>query len=142
MMIHQTNQEGHMSQERDKIEHMVQQGRLTRAEADELLAALEPQEVEQPRAGAAGTQAHSHRSLHIHVDEAGGEHVDLRFPMALAGVALNILARRGSATVNVDGQEVPIDLDEIRRLIADPSFEGELMNVHAGDGADVVLSVE
>jgi type II secretory pathway component HofQ len=131
-----------MSQERDRIQQMVQQGKLTRAEADELLAALEPQEAGQPRAAAVGTQAHPHRSLHIHVDEAGRESVDLRFPMALAGVGLNILARRGSATVNVDGKEVPVDLDEIRRLIADPSFEGELMHVHSGDGADVFLNVE
>jgi hypothetical protein len=78
----------------------------------------------------------------IHVDEADGEHVDLGFPMALVGVGLNILARRGKATIDLDGKEVPIDTEEIRRLIADPAFVGELMKVHTDDGASVVLSVE
>lgn len=131
-----------MSQEHEKIERMVQQGNLTRAEADELLAALEPKESGQSRPPIQGTQPRTRRTFRIHVDEAGGEHVDLGFPMALAGVGLNILARRGKATIDFDGKQVPIDIEEIRKLIADPAFVGELMTVHTGDGNNVVLSVE
>jgi hypothetical protein len=131
-----------MSEEREKIERMAQQGKLTRAEADELLAALEPQEPGQSHPLIHGTQPRTRRTFRIHVDEASGEHVDLGFPMALAGVGLNILARKGTATIDVDGKEVPIDIEEIRRLIADPAFVGELMNVHTGDGDNVILSVE
>jgi hypothetical protein len=131
-----------MSQEYEKIERMVQQGRVTRAEADELLAALEPKESQQSSPPIQGAQPRTRRTFRIYVDEAGGEHVDLGFPMALVGVGLNILARRGKATIDLDGKEVPIDVDEIRRLIADPAFVGELMTVHTGDGNTVVLSVE
>jgi hypothetical protein len=131
-----------MSDERQKIERMVQQGRLTRSEADELLAALEPEEAAQPRPVPHEAQHQSRRTFRIHVDEAGGEKVDLGFPMALAGVGLNILARRGKATIDIDGNQVPIDIDEIRHLITDPSFVGELMKVHTSDGSTVVLSVE
>jgi hypothetical protein len=131
-----------MSQEQEKIERMVQQGKLSRTEADELLATLEPKESGQTRPPIQGTQPRTRRTFRIHVDEASGEHVDLGFPMALVGVGLNILARRGKATIDIDGKEVPIDIEEIRRLIADPAFVGELMNVHTGDGASVVLSVE
>jgi hypothetical protein len=131
-----------MSEERQKIERMVQQGRLTRSEADELLAALEPQEVPQPRPLAHEAQHHARRTLRIHVDEARGEHVDLGFPMALADIGLNMLSRRPKAMIDVDGTPLPIDLNEIRRLIADPTFYGELVNVHTGDGEHVVLSVE
>jgi hypothetical protein len=131
-----------MSQEHEKIERMVQQGKLSRAEADELIATLEPQDSGRSRPLIQGAQPRARRTFRIHVDEADGEHVDLGFPMALVGVGLNILARRGKATIDVDGKEVPIDIDEIRRLIADPAFVGELMNVHTGDGASVVLSIE
>jgi hypothetical protein len=131
-----------MSQEHDKIEQMVQQGKLTRAEADELLAALEPDEAEQPRPQLGGARHRTRRTFRIHVNEAGGDNVDLGFPMALAGVGLNILARRGKATIDVDGRQVPIDIEEIKHLIADPDFVGELMNVHTSDGSTVVLSVE
>jgi hypothetical protein len=131
-----------MSQEQEKIERMVQQGKLSRTEADELLATLEPKESGQTRPPIQGAQPRTRRTFRIHVDEATGEHVDLGFPMALVGVGLNILARRGKATIDIDGKEVPIDIEEIRRLIADPAFVGELMNVHTGDGASVVLSVE
>jgi hypothetical protein len=131
-----------MSQEQERIERMVQQGKLSRSEADELLATLEPKESGQTRQPIQGAQPHTRRTFRIHVDEAGGKHVDLGFPMALVGVGLNILARRGKATIDIDGKEVPIDIEEIRRLIADPAFFGELMNVHTGDGASVVLSVE
>jgi len=131
-----------MSQEQEKIERMVQQGKLSRAEANELLATLEPQESGPSHPPIQGTQPRARRTFRIHVDEAGGEHVDLGFPMALVGVGLNILARRGKATIDLDGKEVPIDIEEIRRLIADPAFVGELMNVHTGDGNNVVLSVE
>ena len=132
-----------MSQEYEKIERMVQQGKLTRAEANELLAALEPKESQQSSPPIQGAQPRTRRTFRIHVDEARtGEHVDLGFPMALAGIGLNILARKGRATVGVDGKQVPIDVDEIRRLIADPAFVGELMHIHAGDGDDVILSIE
>ena len=90
-----------MSDEHEKIERMVQQGRLTRSEADELLAALEPEEAGQQRPAAHEEHHSARRTFRIHVDEAGGEKVDLGFPMALAGVGLNILARRGKATIDV-----------------------------------------
>jgi hypothetical protein len=135
-------QEENMSKEQEKIEHMVQQGKLSRAEADELLAALEPKEPESPHPPAPESRPRGRRTFRIRVDEADGEHVDLKFPMALMGVGLNILARRGKATIDVDGKEVPIDIDEIRRLVSDPDFAGEVMTVHTGDGTSVVLSVE
>jgi hypothetical protein len=131
-----------MSQEQEKIERMVQQGKLSRAEADELLATLEPQESGQSRPSAQGTQPRTRRTFRIHVDEAKGKHVDLGFPISLVGVGLNILARRGKAAIDLDGKEVPINTEEIRRLIADPAFVGELMTVHTGDGDTVVLSIE
>ncbi|RIE17576.1 hypothetical protein [Candidatus Cryosericum septentrionale] len=131
-----------MSQEQEKIERMVQQGKLSRAEADELLATLEPQESGLSRPSIQGTQPRTRRTFRIHVDQANGKHVDLGFPMALVGVGLNILARRGKATIDLDGKEVPIDTEEIKRLIADPAFVGELMTVHTGDGDTVVLSIE
>lgn len=131
-----------MAQEQEKIERMVQQGKLSRAEADELLAALEPKESELPHPPVQEARLHGRRTFHIRVDEADGERVNLKFPMALMGVGLNILARRGKATIDVDGKEVPIDIDEIRHLISDPDFAGEIMTVHAGDGTNVVLSVE
>ncbi|MHB8106287.1 MAG: hypothetical protein ACYDH4_02480 [Candidatus Cryosericum sp.] len=131
-----------MSQEHEKIERMVQQGKLSRAEADELLAALEPKESHESRPPIQGAQPHGRRTFRIHVNEVGGDNVDLGFPMALAGIGLNILARKGGATVGVDGKQVPIDIEEIRHLIADPAFVGELMHIHAGDGDDVILSIE
>ncbi|RIE06560.1 hypothetical protein [Candidatus Cryosericum terrychapinii] len=131
-----------MSQEQEKIERMVQQGKLSRAEADELLATLEPQDSGQPHPSIQGTQPRTRRTFRIHVDKANGKHVDLGFPMSLVGVGLNILARRGKAAIDLDGKDVPIDTEEIRRLIADPAFVGELMTVHTGDGDTVVLSVE
>ncbi len=131
-----------MSEEHEKIERMVHQGKLSRAEADELLAALEPKESGGARTPVQGAQPRARRTFRIRVDETDGDHVDLRFPMALMNVGLNILARRGKATIDVDGKEVPIDVDEIRRLISDPAFAGELMTVHTGAGTTVVLSVE
>jgi hypothetical protein len=131
-----------MSEEHEKIERMVQQGKLSRAEADELLAALEPTETEVSRPPVQRAQVRARRTFRIHVNEVDGDNVDLGFPMALAGVGLNILARRGKATIDVDGKQVPIDIEEIKRLIADPDFVGELMNVHTSDGSTVVLSVE
>jgi len=58
------------------------------------------------------------------------------------GVGLNILARRDKATIDLDGKKVPINTEEIRRLIADPAFVGELMTVHTEDGGTVVFNVE
>ena len=126
-----------MSGERDRIERMVQEGKLSRSEADELLTTLDGETAgaAQP---SAGTCPQGPRRLHLLVNEARGEHVDLRFPLRLVNVALGIAAKRGSMTV--DG--TPVDVDEIRRLVADPSFTGELMNVRADDGTSVALSIE
>jgi hypothetical protein len=131
-----------MSQEHEKIERMVQQGKLTRAEADELLAALEPKESQQSSPPIQGAQPRTRRTFRIHVDRVNGKHVDLEFPISLVGVGLNILARRDKATIDLDGKKVPINTEEIRRLIADPAFVGELMTVHTEDGGTVVFNVE
>lgn len=45
-------------------------------------------------------------------------------------------------TTRLMGKEIPIAIEEIRRLIADPAFVAELMNVHTADNNNVVLSVE
>jgi len=45
-------------------------------------------------------------------------------------------------TTRLMGKQVPINIEEIRRLIMDPAFVAELMNVHTGDNNNIVLSVE
>lgn len=126
-----------MSGERARIERMVQEGKLSRSEADELLTTLDAEPAQEAQA-TAESAPHGPRRLHVLVNEARGDHVDLRFPLRLVNVALGIAAKRG--TMTVDG--TPVDVDEIRRLVADPSFAGELMNVRADDGTTVVLSIE
>mgnify|MGYP001332701413 CR=1 FL=1 len=130
-----------MSEEQSKIETMVQEGKLSRADADQLLAALDEQE--QPRTATdGGPRRSASRSLRIRIDEANGKTVNLRFPLALADVGLSMITHRENVNITTDNGDVPVDMEKIRSLINDPSFYGELLDVRTDSGDHVLLTVE
>ncbi len=132
-----------MSDEETKIESMVQQGKLSRTDADNLLAALreqeQPTDAPEPERE---TARPGHRFLRVRVDEAGRETVNIRFPIALANIGLKILEHQGTVDLRADGRPIPVDMERIRSLIADPSFCGELLDVHTDDDTRVLLVIE
>jgi hypothetical protein len=143
------------NEERARILRMVAEGKVTPAEAEDLLAALDVA----PDAGARSTGSSATfgpgsmpappappglpgirkqpRSLVIQVKEGGDSKVNVRIPLSLARAAGRFIPRRAQqqlATYN-------IDLEEILSGLSDAKGDGTLVEVK--DGKDEVrIAVE
>ena len=102
-----------MNEERKNILELLAQGKITVAEAQELLAALEDSAGESAVATvpAPGRPNPGKTWLHIEVLEAGREKVHLRIPVMLARLGLKFLPREVTAKLN--GADLKVDLEEI-----------------------------
>jgi hypothetical protein len=140
-------------EERARILRLVAEGKVSPAEAEDLLAALEPAPRADARAGAgalsaarSGTTAAlegallprslSHRSLVVRVD-GGDSKVNLRIPLGLARAAGRFLPRQAQEALT----DYSIDLERILESVSSGPDAGTLLEVHDGNG-HVLIAVE
>lgn len=109
-----------MSEERMKILEMVQEGKISAAEAERLLTALE--EADKP---GTDVSAKTPRWLRVHiVDKATDKpKVNISVPLALAGLALKLIPASAKEKMAKDG----IDLDELVVGVKKNVTPGELV---------------
>ncbi len=115
-----------MSETRRRVLEMLAAGKVSVAEAERLLDALEaPAAV--PRTG---------RLLRVWVRGKDGEGVKLHLPLTLARVALEFLPAEHRALLEKEG----IDLDALLAGLKDELPEGRLVEVRGSEG-EVVIEV-
>ena len=140
------------NEERARILRMVAEGKVTPAEAEDLLAALDAA----PDAGARSTGPSAtfgpgsmpappvlpgirkqRRSLVIQVKEGGDSKVNVRIPLSLARAAGKFIPRRAQQQLAAYN----IDLEELLSGLSDAEGDGTLVEVK--DGKDEVrIAVE
>ena len=125
-----------MNGERHKILDMLAQGKITTAEAERLLDAVEDSDGRRGGAEPSAGGKTKRQFLRVVVDETGGDHVDIRIPLQLirAGVKLGgllptevrgkvgeSLAQKG---INFDlGSVKPGDVEALVDALAEMSVE-------------------
>lgn len=110
-----------MSEERMRILKMLEEGKITVEEADNLLSALG--EDEKPR------KSRTARFLRIRVQEAGEEKVNINVPISLAKVAMRFIPSHVKGTLN----EKDIDIDEILSEIEEGMGDRKIVEVEDGE---------
>lgn len=119
-----TQVEGAMGNDRRRILEMLENGKITAAEAERLLQALEPSFIE-------GTceeipPRKNKRFLHISVD--GKEKVNIRVPMGLIGAGMKLSTiipakAKEKLSEELGKQGIPIDLENLTPKMMDDLIE-------------------
>jgi hypothetical protein len=115
-----------MKEEIKKVLEMLKEGKINDDEASELLTALrESKEKEETTP----LSTKKKRFLKIRVTKGEKPQVNVTIPFSLVNWGLNLASRWGKNTVNIEGKEIPIDMDELNKAMNDPEFTGKIINV-------------
>jgi hypothetical protein len=115
-----------MNEEIKKVLEMLKEGKINDDEAAELLAALK-ETKEQEEIIPLSTK--KKRFLKIRVTKGEKPQVNVTIPFGLVNWGLNLASKLGKNTVNVEGKEIPIDMEELNQAMNDPEFSGKIVDV-------------
>jgi len=115
-----------MKEEIKKVLEMLKEGKINDEEAAELLEALRETKVEEETTPLSKKKK---RFLKIRVTKGDKPQVNITIPFGLVNWGLNLASKLGKNAVNVEGKEIPIDMDELNRAMNDPEFTGKIVDV-------------
>ena len=115
-----------MKEEIKKVLGMLKEGKINDEEASELLEALRETKEEEEIIPLSKKKK---RFLKIRVTKGEKPQVNVTIPFGLVNWGLNLASKLGKNTVNVEGKEIPIDMDELNQAMNDPEFSGKIVDV-------------
>jgi len=114
-----------MKEEIKRVLEMLKEGKINDDEATELLEALR----ESKKAEEEIPPAKRKRFLKIHVTKGDKPQVNVTLPFGLINWGLNIASKMGKNTVDVGGEKIPIDMEELSKAMNDPEFTGKIIKI-------------
>jgi len=115
-----------MKEEIKKVLEMLEEKKITSEEAAELLEALRDTKEEEE---ITPLSTKKKRFLKIRVTKGEKPQVNVTIPFGLVNWGLNLASKLGKNTVNVEGKEIPIDMEELNQAMNDPEFSGKIVDV-------------
>ncbi len=114
-----------MQDEIKKVLEMLEEEKITKEEAVKLIEALK----EVKRDEQSIPQSKRKRFLKILVKKEGKPQVNVTIPFGLVNWGLNIANKMGKNMINVGGEDIPIDMEELRKAMNDPEFSGKIIDI-------------
>ncbi|TFG91029.1 MAG: hypothetical protein E4G71_04405 [Candidatus Atribacteria bacterium] len=115
-----------MKEEIKKVLEMLEEKKITSEEAAELLEALRDTKEEEE---ITPLSTKKKRFLKIRVTKGEKPQVNVTIPFSLVNWGLNLASKLGNNAVNIEGKEIPIDMDELNKAMNDPEFTGKIVDV-------------
>ena len=115
-----------MKEEIKKVLEMLEEKKITNEEAAELLDALRETKEEEE---ISPLSTKKKRFLKIRVTKGDKPQVNVTIPFSLVNWGLNLASKLGKNTINIEGKEIPIDMDELNKAMNDPEFTGKIVDV-------------
>ncbi|MGB6606931.1 MAG: hypothetical protein WBF28_03900 [Atribacterota bacterium] len=115
-----------MKEEIRKILEMLKEGKINDGEAAELLEALRETKEEEE---ITPLSTKKKRFLKIRVTKGEKPQVNVTIPFSLVNWGLNLASKLGNNAINIEGKEIPIDMDELNKAMNDPEFTGKIIDV-------------
>ena len=115
-----------MKEEIKKILEMLKEGKINDGEAAELLEALRETKEEEE---ITPLSTKKKRFLKIRVTKGEKPQVNVTIPFSLVNWGLNLASKLGNNAINIEGKEIPIDMDELNKAMNDPEFTGKVIDV-------------
>ncbi|MBA7561702.1 hypothetical protein ES695_18425 [Candidatus Atribacteria bacterium 1244-E10-H5-B2] len=114
-----------MKEEIKKVLEMLEEKKISNEEATELLEALK----ESKKAEEDIPPAKRKRFLKIHVTKGDKPQVNVTLPFGLINWGLNIASKMGKNVIDIGGEKIPINIEELSKAINDPEFTGKIVDV-------------
>jgi hypothetical protein len=115
-----------MKEEIKKVLEMLKEGKINDEEAAELLEALREAKKEEETTPLSTKKK---RFLKIRVTKGEKPQVNVTIPFGLVNWGLNLASKLGKNTINIEGKEIPIDMDELNEAMNDPEFTGKIVDI-------------
>jgi len=115
-----------MKEEIKKVLEMLKEEKINDEEAAELLEALREAKKEEE---ITPLSTKKKRFLKIRVTKGEKPQVNITIPFSLVNWGLNLASKLGKNTINVEGKEIPIDMDELNKAMNDPEFTGKIVDI-------------
>ena len=115
-----------MKEEIKKVLEMLKEGKINDEEAAELLEALRETKEEEE---ITPLSTKKKRFLKIRVTKGEKPQVNVTIPFSLVNWGLNLASKLGNNAINIEGKEIPIDMDELNKAMNDPEFTGKIIDV-------------
>ena len=120
-----------MNEEIKKVLDMLEEGKITKDDAVKLIEALK--ENDETLSQKQETKRAEHRKFHIVAEKGDGKRANVTIPLSIMKFGLTIAKKLGKSTINIDGNEIPIDMEKIDEVLKDPNFSGTVLEVEEGD---------
>ncbi|MEA3314006.1 MAG: hypothetical protein U9Q18_06495 [Caldisericota bacterium] len=115
-----------MQDEIKKVLEMLEEGTVSKDEAVKLIEALK----EVKRDEQSTSQNKRKRFLKVLVKKEGKPQVNITIPFSLVNWGLNIANKMGKKNmINVGGEDIPIDMEELQKAMNDPEFSGKIIDI-------------
>lgn len=105
---------------------MLKEGKINDEEAAELLEALRETKEEEETTPLSTKKK---RFLKIRVTKGDKPQVNVTIPFSLVNWGINLASKLGKNTVDIGGEEIPIDMDELNKAMNDPEFTGKIVDI-------------
>jgi len=127
-----------MRDEIKKVLEMLNEKKITSDEAAELIEALNKTKKEEKTLPSGERK----RFLKIHVTKEGKPQVNVTLPFGLINWGLNIASKMGKNTIDVGGETIPLDMEELSKAMNDPEFSGKIVDiVEEKDGKHIEIDI-
>ncbi len=114
-----------MREEIKKVLEMLNEKKITNEEATELIEALNKTKKEEQNIPVDKRK----RFLKVHVTKGGKPQVNVTLPFGLINWGLNIASKMGKNGIDIGGESIPLDMDELSKAMNDPEFSGKIVDV-------------
>lgn len=114
-----------MKEEIKKVLEMLEEKKISNDEATELLGALN----ESKKAEQNIPSDKRKRFLKIRVTKKDKPQVNVTLPFGLINWGLNIASKMSKNSLDVGGENIPIDMEELNKAMNDPEFIGKIVDV-------------
>jgi hypothetical protein len=124
-----------MSSEVEKILNMLLEGKITKDEAMKLIDAIYGEQEK--------SEVSKSRGIKIEVTENDEKVASINLPLNMLKFLIKTARITNKSHIEVEGKEIPIDINELEQILNDPTFKGKLLDVDANDeGKNIKVLIE
>jgi hypothetical protein len=121
-----------MKEDIKRVLDLLEEGKISKEEALELIEALKESGKQEGDVNEK-QDVSKRRLLRIYIEKDGKKAVNVTLPLSLINFGLKTFKATGKKTINIEGQEIPFDIDEINKAINDPDFRGKIIDIDEPD---------
>lgn len=117
-----------MQEEIKKVLELLEEGKITKEEAVELIKAIKSSDISGEKIDESKI-SNGKRTFRVLVTKNGKKEVEVSIPFGIVKFGLAIAKKMGKNSLDVNGKEIPIDIDKLSEVLKDPNFKGKIVDI-------------